>query len=250
MAVKISSLWNKAEFITLTTKAKLLYIYLTNNTSINNVGVFSLDPEISAKTLNMELEEFKVATIELRNLEMIYVKKFGDIIYYVVPSHFSTVAKSEANLNKIRSELKSLPKGLVDYLASIGITTSAKQITFDKPTIEDIRKFSLSKGYNIDAKVFYDYYENASNNRGIKDYWVDSRGARIKNWQMKLQQVWFKDDRKFEVPKDAPEGFELFSVEVNGTAVYPDYWKDGRPMSKDFVTKRELNKEFDKIKNK
>lgn len=246
MAVNVSKLWGDAKFNNLTLTAKLLYLYLITNPSINYVGVVSLIPEISSHQIGMTMDEFKEASQELKDKNYIYIKKYNDVIYFIIPSHFSTIAKSEAVLEKIKSNLKALPVDLKNYLESIGISSSAKEINIEKPTIEEIRAFCIVSGYNINAKDFYDFYESYSTARGRTKYWVDSKGRIVRDWRQKLQRVWFKPDRKVNVPKDAPQGYEFFTVEVDGVQHYVDYWKDGKPFSKDFVVNKELKKEYDR----
>ena len=75
MAVNVSKLWGDAKFNNLTLTAKLLYLYLITNPSINYVGVVSLIPEISSHQIGMTMDEFKEASQELKDKNYIYIKK-------------------------------------------------------------------------------------------------------------------------------------------------------------------------------
>lgn len=47
-----------------------------------------------------------------------------------------------------------------------------------KPTLQEIKDYCTSRKNNIDAKYFFDYYENGN--------WCDKDGKKIKNWKQKI----------------------------------------------------------------
>lgn len=67
--------------------------------------------------------------------------------------------------------------------------------SFNPPTVEEIKNYTLEKGYNINADKVFAYY-NESN-------WVDSKGNKVKNWKQKVLSVWCKDENK--IKKDSIE---------------------------------------------
>jgi hypothetical protein len=69
------------------------------------------------------------------------------------------------------------------------------------PTIDEVIAYFKENGYTeAGAKRAWDYY-NASLADG-KRTWTDSTGKPIKNWKMKMQSVWFKDEYKIEQPRE------------------------------------------------
>lgn len=248
MAVNITKLWGNAMFMTLTIDAKLLYLYLISNPSINNVGVISIVPDVSSRQLGISIDNFRKASKELIDKKYIYIKNIDGVIYFIVPSHFSTIPKTEGLIEKVKSDLKSIPSELKEFLKSIGISSNAKEINLKKPTIEEINQFCIDSGYMVNAEDFYNFYEKISTDRGTTNYWVDSKGRIVKDWKMKMKKVWFKPENKIIIPDNAPKGFEFLYVEINGIKYFVDYWRDGKPHSKHFIANKELKKEYEKRK--
>lgn len=64
---------------------------------------------------------------------------------------------------------------------------------FLAPQLFDVIEYFNSNGYSRDgAEVAFNYYD--------KKNWVDSKGNKVSNWKLKMQNVWFKDEYK-ERPK-------------------------------------------------
>jgi hypothetical protein len=58
------------------------------------------------------------------------------------------------------------------------------------PTLEEVESFIAEKKYNIDAKSFYDNYNDAN--------WTDSKGKKVVNWKQKAR-IW--NTNSFGKPK-------------------------------------------------
>jgi hypothetical protein len=56
---------------------------------------------------------------------------------------------------------------------------------FTPPTIEEIEAFIKERGYDIDARKFFQYYAKAD--------WTDSQGNKVKNWKSKMIHNWVHD---------------------------------------------------------
>ncbi len=247
MIQQISKLWGNLKFINLTNNAKLFYVYLLTNPSITDVGIIYISFSNVMSCFDFSMTEIRNATKELIDGKYIHVKKHNKIVYFIIPEKFKRLAKSELALSKIRDELNSLPDEIVEFLESINISTDAKTSIFKKPTVDDVLKYSLSQGYNINAEDFVDFYENQALSRGITDAWMDSKGKRVRDWKAKMKKVWFRPENKLKIPKNTPIGYELFHVLIDGVKKFPEEWKDGKPWSKDFITNKMLNSEFNKI---
>lgn len=247
MAVKVSKLWGKNSFIKLTNNSKLLYIYLATNPSIMSVGVIGLNIDMVKVQLGLSLEEVRESTTELMDAKFIGVKKY-DELYFVVKAHFDSIPKSDTSVMRINKELNSLPEGLVKYLASMGISTSRKVVTFNEPTSKEVMDYALSQGYQVDAEAFIGFYRGKAEAYGKKGLWVDGRGKQVKDWKAKLRVVWFKDENKLKVVDGAPKGFESFYIDFEGKQVFPESWKDGTPRSKNIAVDRALKREYEERK--
>jgi hypothetical protein len=248
MAVKISRLFKDSKFKELPDKTKLLYIYLATNSDLNTVGVFSPNLEVMCIEVGCTMNELKESSTKLVKLKYVYVKKFEDIIYFIIPEHFSTIPKSEATISKVNKTLASLPKGLYLFLDGIGINVKAKTKVFIKPTVEEVSEYSLSLGYLVDSKEFINYYDEQSDRYGKKGIWVDGRGTQVRDWKAKLRKIWCKDDRKIKTFKEAPKGFQSFYIVKEGNIITPDGWKNDKPFSKSFTVDIELKREYEKRK--
>lgn len=250
MAVKITNLWGNGLFNQLHNNSKLLYIYLTSNPSINSVGVSCLTPDFICSQLCLTIEEMREASIELINNKYIIVKDYNEVIYFIVPKHFSTVGNSESNIEKMKSDLKALPKELKEYLDSIGISVSKKFKPFDEPSAEEIEAFAMDRGFLINGQEVIDYYRGQAKLRGLEGQWVDSRGKRVRDWKGKVINVWIKKAKEIILPDNAPEEYKYLRVFVNGEYYTPSDWKDGQPQHKDFLIRKELIKEYERWKKR
>ena len=248
--VDIRTLWNNGMFQSLHNNSKLVYIYLATSPSLNTVGVVCLNPEAASHLLNISLNDFREATKELVEKKYVFVKSVEGLIYFVVPKHFSTLAVNDNVIEKIKSDIASLPKEFKLYLNDLGISAEKKYKKFLKPTLQEIEDVAMGFGYSIDAKTFFEYYDNISKEQGKQVFWVDSNGTQIKDWKMKLKRVWCKPHNKLQKKDDAPKGYEFFYVMIDGKTYFPDSWKDGEPKSKDFTVNRALQKKFNEIKKK
>lgn len=116
----------------------------------------------------------------------------------------------------------------------------AKRKEFVPPTAEQVTEYAASCGYLISAGDFMHFYESND--------WKDSNDRPIKNWKLKLRQVWFRNARKLEPVDGAPEGYETFYAMQGGTAVRATRWKDGKPYSDnglnaDLILQREYERQ-------
>jgi len=248
MAVNVSKLWSDNTFLRFSNNSKLLYIYLATNPNIMTVGVISLNLDLVVLQLGLSVQDIRNATTELVSNRYIEVKKFEGELYFVVPKHFNTVPKSDTTVMKINKELDTLPKGLVKFLDSIGISTNRKVVIFNEPSPEEVMDYSLSQGYKVDADAFINFYRSKAKAYGKEGLWIDGRGKQVKDWKSKLRVVWFKDEHKLKTVDGAPKGFESFYIDFEGKQVFPESWKNGLPHSRNIAVDRQLKNEYEKRK--
>lgn len=65
-------------------------------------------------------------------------------------------------------------------ITSINIKENIKRKTssFSPPSLEEIEEYVRQKNLVVDAKQFYEYFEEGN--------WVDSKGQKVKNWRQKI----------------------------------------------------------------
>lgn len=246
MAVNVSKLWRDARFQKLDNNSKLLYIYLITSPDLNTLGLLIPNLEVIKLELSFDDSEFRDACKELRRY---YIRIFevDDIVYFFMPDHFPTLPKSVAVSKKATKDKKALSSKVVGYMEAHDMMPDIeKHVEFKAPTVEEVEKYALSKGYLIDAKTVVEFYEGKArlfNKKG----WYDSRGKAVKDWRGKLRKVWFKDERKLKKCEDAPKGFEYFFVKENEEFITPDHWKNDLPVSKEgFLQTKLLQREYNK----
>lgn len=248
MSVKISKLWKDSGFQKLPDATKLLYLYLVTNPDLNMVGVFSPNLEILCIELGITMDSLRESTKILQDSKKVYVKSYGNLIYFVVPEHFNSIPKSESTVSRVNKVFNSLPDEMVIFLDSIGISINSKVREFKRPSPEEIMEYGLSLGHLIQPEVFIGFYEEQSVRYGKKDIWVDGRGTEVRDWKAKLRKVWLKEDNKIKTFKDAPKGYESFHIIENGAVVTPDGWKNGKPWSKGLTSDIMLKREYERRK--
>lgn len=249
MPVKVAKLFKDVKFQQLSEVTKLFYIYLVTNPNLNVVGVLSLNLEVVCLELSCDIKDVREASIRLRELGYLHIKKVDGIIYFVIPEHFESMPKSDAVINKVNKTLKELPTEIKALLSSLDIKVSSKVTKFVRPTPEEVVEYALSIGYLIDGSEFVNYYNEVSESKGKRDIWVDARGKQIRDWKAKLKRVWCKEERKIKGLPNAPKGFEQFHIIKDGKVLTPDGWKGGKPYSKSLALDIELKREFSKLNN-
>ena len=249
MGVKINKYFNDSVFQSFSEKEKILFIYLSTHTNLNSIGVLILNLDILCLQLNYSMKDLRIATQTLIDKKYIYVKKFNNVLYFIIPAHFTSIPKSESSILKVQKDLKSLPIQLVQFLESIGITSKSKVREFTKPAPEEVTQYALSMGYIVQGQEFINYYEGQAERYGKNGLWVDGRGKEVRDWKAKMRRVWFKEENKIRKVQGAPEGFERFYIEVDGKAVFPDGWRRGEPYSKNIAMDIKLKEKYNKVKN-
>lgn len=248
MAVKIGKLFNDTKFTSLSMHSKLLYTYLSQSPNINTVGVLSLDIQVVCIQIGITVDKLREAMLELVKKDYILCENIDGVVYFVVLDHFHTLPSSDAIIRKSTQELLPLPKKLVQKLHKFNIKPAAKLKEFKEPTIDEVNNYALSQGYNINGKDVVEFYQREAAKRGKKGVWVDSRGKIVRDWRRKIKQVWCKDERKMQPVKDAPKGFEYFHIVVDDKMVFPDYFKNGKPFSKNIAINKQLNRAYEERK--
>lgn len=53
-----------------------------------------------------------------------------------------------------------------------------KKAKFEKPDFQTVNKYITDKKYNVDSRMFFDFYNEAD--------WIDSNGKQVRNWKQKV----------------------------------------------------------------
>lgn len=69
------------------------------------------------------------------------------------------------------------------------------------PTVDDIKKYTIEKGYEVDANKIWHYYND--NN------WCDAKGNQVKNWKTKILNNWCKEENKVKPKYSGAQRFKV-----------------------------------------
>ena len=70
----------------------------------------------------------------------------------------------------------------------------ADKNTFLPPTLEEVKEYVKSKGYNEECAIkVYDYYTEMN--------WIDNSGKPVKSWKGKIVAIWLKPEYKITITK-------------------------------------------------
>jgi len=198
--------------------------------------------------LRLSIDEIRGSTKELINSEYVYVKKVNDIIYFILPDHFNKVPKADSTVLKVKRAIDELPKDIQKLLDKLNINTTKKVVTFVEPTPLEVEEYAISKGHMIDGDKFVSYYKSLGEMHSEDGAWYDTRGKQVRDWRGKARRVWFKSENKMSPCSGAPKGYEFFNIMFEGSIAFPEYWKDGKPHSKNFILNKRLQKEYEERK--
>ena len=241
--VQVGKLWGDAKFASLSPYSKLLYCYLTTNQNISTLGVIDILLGKIEYDLNNHGGFNKNETLEildeLSSYGFIkYLKNSGDSERYeiVVVNHYKSLAKSKANIRKAIDEGKRANKELREIFGDIFTPDDFTNDNFKAPTPQEVSDYAMSLGYKVNGKDFVNYY--ADND------WYDKNNKRVRQWKSKVSKVWCRQENKLETVKGAPKGYEYFFVDVDGSRIFPESWKDGLPSHSNFIYAQYLTDEF------
>lgn len=202
--------------------------------------------------LDLDIEGLRSVTLELLTEHIKVYADDKDRIWFLVLGHFDSLPKSDSVAKRCKKDIETVPEEILDKLIVDGLLPN---LDFAKdwvpPTQEEVREYSLAKGYIIDAKEFIDYYEYQAQQLG-KSGWYDGKGKQVKDWKAKLRKVWFRNAQKAQAAANAPQGMEFFSVKDDkGQIFYATKWVNGKPMSnKGIAIDLLLQQKFNELKTK
>lgn len=78
-----------------------------------------------------------------------------------------------------------------------------KKAKFEKPDFQTVNKYIIDKKYNVDSRMFFDFYNEAD--------WIDSNGKQVRNWKQKVI-TWHNRNNNLEKPKRKEEWWEKYAL--------------------------------------
>lgn len=111
------------------------------------------------------------------------------------------VTVTQRNATDIDKE-RDIEKDKENIIESPKKKTSRKAQAFVPPTFEEVEAYVKSRGNKIDAKDFFDYFNDGD--------WIDSNGKEVRNWKQKV--ITWESNRK---GKDKPKTYGRTAEEKN-----------------------------------
>jgi len=208
--------WRDAWFLELSSDAKLLFIYLTENCDI--AGFIEISYKIWSFETGLNLIELKEA-LELISEKIIYS---ADLKYLFIPKfilhqnnyplnlennahkaiykkleYFSDIFDLQDFKKNILGGTKGLASPPVMYCNSNSNSNSnsnvenTNKIGSEIPQKSDVIAFFVEKGYGADlGERAFEYYSASG--------WKDKKGKPVKNWRQKMIAVWMRDKKQLE----------------------------------------------------
>ena len=194
--------WSDKWFRSLKPCHKIVWIYLCDNCDI--AGFYEVDLESIAFHTKLTEEESKGAIEGLSRGYLgadghIWIKNFlkhqnNHLLNPANNCHKGIIKRIQMNLSLFPDipEILGATEGLFSPTSnSKGKSNSKRRVKKDfiAPTIEEVKKYFVEKGYNEETAIrAFSGYDTAN--------WFDTKGNPILNWKQKMINVWFKDENK------------------------------------------------------
>jgi len=206
--------WEDNYVIDLDPIEKLLFLYLLSNPQTNMLGIYELhirrisfDTGIDKDMVIKIFDRFETANKVKYKDGYVILQNFIKHQSYNPNMQTSAVNSwGELPLN-IREDgfcepiVKAL-KGFGKPLKPIAKEEEEREVEIEKeteyiPTLLEVKKYFKSNGYDTSvAEKAFNIYNASIEDHPKRKYWRDSRDNIIKNWKLKMQSVWFKDENK------------------------------------------------------
>lgn len=215
-----TSFWSDSFTSELERDKKLFYLYLLTNERTTQCGIY----EITKKQISFDLG-YSIDTVSklIKDFEKSGKIKYNEQTKEIAIKNWlkynsSSSPKVQSCIDKEFKLVKDTL--LIQYLNSIDTCSQEeeeeeketeeeekkKKNKFTPPTLDEVVSFFKEKGYTQkSAQKAFDYYNIAD--------WVDSKGAKVKNWKQKMHAVWFTDENK-----EAPAQLDFWERQKQITA--------------------------------
>ena len=170
----------------------------SNGILIRNVGniLIPYDNKKLAELTKMDFDTVCVAMKLLQEIGLIQILENGEIYMTQLENLIGSVSKGA-----LKKQQQRLLNGQKVDKCPPKLELKDKDINknrFIKPTIEEITEYCKERNNNINAKKFFDYYEEGK--------WKDKDGKPVKSWKQKII-TWEGRNQKTRVDETTPEWF-------------------------------------------
>lgn len=215
--------WKDAWYSALKPIEKLLFNYLCDNCDIAgfieiNIKHWSIDIGTDQRQIEGALKGLARGLIISNTNDCFYVRKFLKHQKNLPlnpnnKAHMGILKRFE--LYSYKFDIKDINEFIEGALKGLGSPTGIgngigngigkKEDTTTKlsdskkfipPTLEEFQKYFEEFGYSIEVA------ERAWNGYNVAD-WYDSKGNKIKNWKQKCHNVWFTEENKAKISREA-----------------------------------------------
>jgi len=173
--------WKKQWFKKLNTKQKLFWLYILDD--CNHAGIWDIDLEVTSIRIGdeMSLDEMSYVlgddVVFIDNREKVFIPKFIEFQYGELnPNsrpHISVINLLEKyNLIDRKKDEVDKPKNKV-----------SKSNKFEIPNVDEINIYCLERKNEVDANVFFDFYESKG--------WLVGK-TKMKDWKAAVR-TWEKN---------------------------------------------------------
>jgi len=206
--------WTDPDIEELTPEQKYFYLYLLTNPSVNQIGIY----ELSIKRACFETG-YNSETV---NKLLCFFEKYGKVLRSENSKEILIVKFYHHNLSKspkVKKHVEELinnvkDKDLIQYIYSMDTVSNAVDTVSQEeeekekeeeeaisaiPSLSEVRSYFSENGYDSDiGEKAFNIYQASLEDHPQRKIWRDSRDNPIKNWKLKMQSVWFKEENKFD----------------------------------------------------
>lgn len=199
--------WTDPDIEELTPEQKFFYLYLITNPNVNQIGLYEFsirracfETGYNSDTVSKLLDTFQeMGKIKRSNkTREILVCKF----YWHNKSNSPKVIK---HVEGLLDEVKDT--SLIQYIYGMDTPSQEEEVQEEEktqeesksyiPTLPDVKDYFKENGYDPSvAEKAFNIYNASLEDHPKRKYWRDSRDNPIKNWKLKMQSVWFKEENK------------------------------------------------------
>jgi hypothetical protein len=217
--------WNDNYVVNLDPIEKLLFLYLLTNDQTNMLGIYELplrriafdtgiDKDMIVKVFKRFEGSEKVKYIDgyvvlqkfikhqsyNKNMETSAIQAWNNLPLSVREDCFcEPILKGLKGLRKASEPIAEIE---VEVEREIEAEEEAEKSDAEAsfiPSLEEVKNYFSSNGYSPKvAERAYSMYQTSVEDHPKRKYWRDSRDNPIKNWKLKMQSVWFKDENKIQ----------------------------------------------------
>ena len=189
-----SELFERPDFVSARSKIKILTIFLF--TKCDCIGIFRMAIPLINVYLGEQITEKDVLSVPIK------IEKLKDGVFWLVDfcqfqyGELTETCRPHLKYIKLLKEndlflrvSKGYPKGIHTLQEQEQEEDKEKEEEKEKdkrvkirkfipPTLLEVQSYITEKGYGLDAKVFFEFFDASG--------WVDGKGNKVRNWKQKV----------------------------------------------------------------